>query len=84
MLIIRSPTELAILIKNQRKKLGLSQAEVGDLVNLKQKTISAIENSPESVKLGTLFRILSAIDLEINIAPKNESDETTSRWNDEW
>jgi HTH-type transcriptional regulator/antitoxin HipB len=60
-MFIRSPKELASLAIGQRKKLGLSQTALGELVGLKQKTISAFENKPESTELNTLFRILSAI-----------------------
>ena len=84
MRIVHSPTELSLLIKNQRKKLKLSQAEVGELVGLQQKTISAIENMPENVKLSTVFRILSALDLEMKMASKKESDKTINPWVDEW
>ncbi|WP_392536867.1 helix-turn-helix domain-containing protein [Legionella sp. 227] len=82
-MLIHSPQELALLIKNQRKKLKLSQAEVADLVGLKQKTISAIENNPENMRLSTLFRILSALSLDFNASTKSEPT-TTNPWNDEW
>lgn len=83
-MLIHSPVELALLIKNQRKKLKLSQAEVADLVGLKQKTISASENNPENMRLSTLFRILSALDLDLKTSTKSKSDTTTNQWNDEW
>lgn len=82
-MLIHSPTELSMLIKNRRKQLKLSQAEVGKLVGLKQKTISAIENTSENIKLNTVFRILSALDIEIRLSPK-ETETTTSQWADEW
>ncbi len=82
-MIIRSPKELAIIVTEQRKKLGLSQSEVAELVGLKQKTISAFENNPESVMLSTAFLILSALHLDIKTIPKNAGDEP-HRWNQEW
>ncbi|MFN8749796.1 MAG: helix-turn-helix domain-containing protein, partial [Pseudanabaena sp.] len=51
----------------------LSQAEIGDRVGIKQATISAFENNPEGTKLETLFKLFSALDLEIQIIPKEES-----------
>ncbi|CAM3073285.1 DNA-binding transcriptional regulator [Legionella steigerwaltii] len=83
-MLIHSPRELALLIKNQRKKMQLSQAEVADLVGLKQKTISAIENNPENMRLSTLFRILSALSLDFKASIKSEPQTTTNQWNDEW
>lgn len=83
-MLIRSPKELALLIINQRKKLKLSQAEVGNLVGLKQKTISSFENKPESTQLDTLFRILSALNLDIKVLTKDEVPVTKTQWKEEW
>jgi len=83
MTIAHSPAELSMLIKNQRKKLQLSQTGVGKLVGLKQKTISAIENTPDNVKLSTVFRVISALDLEMRTTPKKQSG-TIKQWADEW
>jgi len=85
-MLIHSPKELALLVSNQRKKLKLSQADVGQSVGLKQQTISAFENKPESTKLETLFQILSAVNLDITITPKiqDKKAEIKSRWKEEW
>ncbi len=80
---VRTPGELALQIVNQRKKLKLSQAEVGDLVGLKQQTVSDFENRPENTKIDTLFRILSALDLDIQLNTKNELN-IKSKWSEEW
>jgi len=83
-MLIRSPKELALLITNQRKKLKLSQAEVGKLVGLKQQTISEFELKPERTQLDTLFRILSALKLDIKILTKDEAVKTKTQWKEEW
>lgn len=83
-MLIHSPKELALLISNQRKKMKLSQASVGQLVGLKQQTISEFEIKPESTLLDTLFRILSALDLDMNVISKNESLDHKARWTEEW
>jgi len=83
-MLIRSPKELALLIASQRKKLKLSQGEAGDLVGLKQKTISALENHPEHTQLDTLFRILSALNLDIKVSVKNEELLESKQWKEEW
>jgi HTH-type transcriptional regulator/antitoxin HipB len=80
-MLIHSAKDLALLIANRRKKLKLSQAEVGKLVGLKQQTVSGFEIKPESTQLDTLFRILSALNLDIKVMPKNE---TKTRWKEEW
>jgi HTH-type transcriptional regulator/antitoxin HipB len=83
-MLIHSPKELAFLITNQRKKLKLSQAEVGKLVGLKQQTISDFEIKPESTQLNTLFRILSALNLDIKVLAKDEVSITKIQWKEEW
>jgi HTH-type transcriptional regulator/antitoxin HipB len=81
---IRSPNELALFAMSQRKKLKLSQVEVGQLVGLKQSTVSAFENKPHGTQLETLFRLLSALNLELNLSEKNEPTRAPSAWKDEW
>jgi HTH-type transcriptional regulator / antitoxin HipB len=83
-MLIHSSQELAAFIKHQRKKCQLSQKDVGDLVGLKQKTISNIENNPDNVKLSTLFRVLSAINAELRADPKQLLEHTKAAWGEEW
>ncbi len=82
-MLTRAPKELALFVISQRKKLGLSQEEVANRVGLKQKTISAFENKPESTKLATLFLILSAVNADVEILPKDTKN-TQSSWPHEW
>ena len=83
-MLIRSPKELALKVISQRKKLKLSQAQVANLVGLKQKTISAFENKPERTKLETLFLILSAVNLDIAGIDKENTMMTKDQWKEEW
>lgn len=84
-MLIHSPRDLALFVISQRKKLKLSQAAVGDLVGLKQATVSAFENKPESSKLDTIFRILSAVNLDVHIEDKTYQDihnKVRALWNE--
>jgi HTH-type transcriptional regulator / antitoxin HipB len=80
-MFIRSPKALALYVKHIRKKRRLSQEDVAKLVGLRQATISEFENNPETTKLETLFNILSAVKLDLEILPK-EAD--TDGWMEEW
>jgi len=71
---IASPSQLSNALRNVRKAHGLSQGGAGKLVGLLPKTISALENRPGSVTIDSLLRLLSALDLELVIAPKKEAD----------
>lgn len=83
-MLTTSPKALAQLVISQRKKLKLSQATVGALVGLKQQTVSDFERNPDSTQLNTLFRILSAVKLDLNALPKNEEHQPKSTWQAEW
>lgn len=79
-----SPKALAQLIISQRKKLKLSQATVGELAGLKQQTVSDFERNPDTTQLNTLFRILSAVKLDLNTLPKEAYPKPKSTWQAEW
>ena len=83
-MLTHSPQNLALEVISQRKKLKLSQAALGDLVGLKQKTISAFENNPEATKLSTLFRILSAANLYMYLFDRSKPNPIDALWHEEW
>lgn len=83
-MLIHSPKELALLVSDQRKKHKKSQASIGNAVGLKQATISAFENKPGSTQLDTLFKILSAANLNLSISAKHESSKNKATWKEEW
>ncbi|MCE3046038.1 helix-turn-helix domain-containing protein [Legionella sp. 16cNR16C] len=79
-MIIRSAKDLALYLNDKRKQLKMSQSEVGDLVGLKQDTISKFENSPDNSRIDTLFRILSALNLNISLVEKNQETHEDIEW----
>ena len=79
---IQTPQQLADVLRARRKHLGLTQADAGTAVGLRPKTISVLESGPERSSVRTLFRILSALELELVLQPKMSGDEATpsSEW----
>ena len=80
---ITSPEMLAQALKNIRKERQLSQSTVADSVGVKQATISGFENRPEASRVETLFKLLTALDLELHLSDRN-SKQTESGWDQEW
>jgi HTH-type transcriptional regulator / antitoxin HipB len=80
-MLVTSPHQLAITVRDQRKQMQMSQADVGDHVGLRQETISAFENKADRTKLDTLFRIIAALNLEIHVVPRGTK---VSGWDKEW
>lgn len=68
--IIATPAQLSHVLRNVRKAKALSQQETGRKVGLLQKSVSALENHPESATIESFFKLLSALDLELHISPK--------------
>ncbi|HDR1021941.1 TPA: helix-turn-helix domain-containing protein [Pasteurella multocida] len=77
---------LAHIIREFRYQQNLSQTDVAKLAGTKQATISVFENNPESTKLDTLFKILSGLELELVIQPRNTNllvEETKNHYQDD-
>ncbi|WP_321528506.1 helix-turn-helix domain-containing protein [Sedimenticola selenatireducens] len=85
-MLIHSPKDLAAYYRDQRKARGLSQTEVAEEGVVRQDTVSKFETRPDNVRLETLFRLLSALDLEVHLVPKGESDVEGDKdqWSEPW
>lgn len=59
-------------LKDARRKLNLTQAELGALVCLDQAMISRIEQGRHALRVDTLFKLLSALNYELLMQPKED------------
>lgn len=62
---ITTPGQLAKVLEGCRKQQRLTQSKLGAKVGLLQKAISAFETDPGRTNVARLFRLLSALDLEL-------------------
>jgi HTH-type transcriptional regulator/antitoxin HipB len=69
--IARTSTQLGAALRRRRKHLGLSQAELGQRINLRQATVSALESGEVDTKLTTLLDALAALNLELVVRPRS-------------
>lgn len=67
--VIGSPAQLAAVLRGRRNACGLTQAAAGGNVGLLPKTISALESDPGSTSVASLFKLLSALELELVLQP---------------
>lgn len=89
---ITNSKQLSAYLKDTRQAMKLSQSKVADTVGIRQDTVSNFEIKPDSTKLDTLFKILSALNLELDVKVRNPNltTEATSEsqakqeWNEEW
>ena len=74
---ILSPEGLGAALRNERKEKRLSQTEVGKSVGIDQPTVSKVEKGNPGTELGTLFRLLAALDLELVIQTRQKPIQDT-------
>ena len=91
---VTNAKQLSVYLKDARLNEQLSQSKVASKVGIRQDTVSSFELNPDSTKLETLFKILSALNLELDIKVRNQelvnerSHENAivpdSGWKEEW
>jgi len=74
---ILSPEGLGAALRSERKKRKLSQTTVGKAVGVDQPTVSKVEKGNPGTELGTLFRLLAALELELVIQPRQKPAKDT-------
>lgn len=91
---VTNAKQLSTYLKDARLNEQLSQSKVASKVGIRQDTVSSFELNPDSTKLETLFKILSALNLELDIKVRNPQlvderrhDNATvpdQEWKEEW
>lgn len=66
---------LTSLLSQRRRMLGLTQEEVAERAGLTQANIARIEKAKMVPRIDTLYKIASALGLEITFTPSHASDE---------
>lgn len=77
---ITLPSQLAAALRAERKHLGLTQVEAGANVGLLPKTISALESAPERSSIGSLFKLLASLNLQIVLEPRSQKSDSGDDW----
>ena len=74
--IVNTPEQLGQVLRQFRKAKNRTQAEAGAVVGLLPKTVATLELSPVRSQVGSLLKLLSALNLELVLRPKQglESD----------
>jgi HTH-type transcriptional regulator/antitoxin HipB len=70
--VIRSPQMLGGALRRARRAAGLTQKELGIRTNLRQATISSLENG-EGATLDTMFAVLTVLKLELHLAERSQA-----------
>jgi len=73
--LARTPKQIGTIIRRNRKRLGMSQSELGDRTGLRQETISLIETGNPATRLDTMLSVLAALDLEFQVATRSRGSD---------
>jgi HTH-type transcriptional regulator/antitoxin HipB len=71
--LLQTPTQLAKHLPSLRNARHLTQAQLGMLIGLDQTRIAKIEADPRRISVGQLFKILSALGVQVQLL-SNEAD----------
>ena len=79
-----TPDQLAAVLRGQRQLLGLTQTQAGARVGLLQKTVSALESDPSGSSIASLYKLLSALKLDLVLEPRDGGTAGPSNPRSEW
>ncbi|MFT3841509.1 MAG: helix-turn-helix domain-containing protein [Myxococcaceae bacterium] len=65
-----TPEQLAQLLRGFRASAGLTQAAAATAGGMLPKTVSSLESDPGRASVESLYRLLSALDVELVLRPK--------------
>ena len=71
--LLQTPAQLTKHLPSLRNARHLTQAQLGTLVGLHQTRIAKIEADPRRVSVGQLFKILSALKVQVQLL-SNDAD----------
>jgi HTH-type transcriptional regulator/antitoxin HipB len=78
--VISSPAQLAAVLRGSRDACNLTQKQAGAKVGLLPKTISVLESDPGRSSVFSLFKLLSALDVELVLRPKSTPATGKAGW----
>jgi len=64
---IRNAQELGKELKNRRKSLGFTQADISERTGLSASFISEVENGKETAELGKVMLLISILGINIYV-----------------
>jgi HTH-type transcriptional regulator/antitoxin HipB len=74
--VARTPAQLGQILRSCRKQRALSQQQVAAKIGMKQPTISAVENGSGGTSLESVYRLLSALGLELVVRDPTTTSST--------
>lgn len=74
-----TPRQLGHILRGQRKSQALTQQTAAEIVGLLPKTISKLELATETSTIESLYKLLSALELELVVQSKSQAS-SSKEW----
>ena len=65
-MLVRTPSDLGAVIREQRLKLGLDQRSLAQKVGASRKWLIEVENGKPRAEIGLILRTLNALGIELD------------------
>jgi len=76
-MLISSPHELGQLVRDRRKRLGITQAQLAEIVGVSRHWVIALERGNTGAELGLVLTALSAVGLRVDARRPEPADAET-------
>jgi HTH-type transcriptional regulator/antitoxin HipB len=80
--IVTAPGAFSTAIRDARRRMGLTQAQLAELAVVSQPTLSNLERGHSVPSIGTLLRIVAAVDLELVLQDRTKTGPADT-WEDD-
>lgn len=74
---IRTPQQLAPLMRAYRLRAGLSQATLAEQLGISRQAVTALEKAPESATFERLMKVWALLGVEICLQPIEAGPQST-------
>jgi HTH-type transcriptional regulator / antitoxin HipB len=83
-ILLQTPQQLSSHVRSLRKRLGLTQAQLGARLGVEQARIGKIERNPGSISVEQLLQLLTVLEADILIRPRNTRSTVTTGHKAPW
>lgn len=72
-MLVKNPKEVGLAIKDQRRALGLSQAELAAKMGVSRQWVIGVERGKRSTELDFVLKALSALGLKVDLSARESA-----------
>jgi HTH-type transcriptional regulator/antitoxin HipB len=76
---IRTGSELGLVLRERRRELGLTQAELADRIGVSRQWVGKVEKGRQHADLGLALRAIRALGLVVDVRSDGDTAAASSR-----